>query len=83
MEVLNLATKEKQDEILSNFPINVSNRKIFIENGLFTVPDDVEAIYVTVCGGGGGGGAACIIRNLYKVTPGQIINITVGKGGAG
>lgn len=34
-------------------------------------------------GGGGGGGGACIARKLYPVEPGQVISITIGKGGIG
>lgn len=36
----------------------------------------------TLGGGGGGGGGACII-DVYTVSGGQTISITVGKGGAG
>ncbi|MDD3394171.1 MAG: BppU family phage baseplate upper protein [Anaerotignum sp.] len=34
-------------------------------------------------GGGGGGGGACIVEQLFEVTPGQTLVITVGVGGAG
>lgn len=32
-------------------------------------------------GGNGGNGGDCILKQPYNVTPGQVINITVGKGG--
>lgn len=71
-----------------------STTKTFTSNGTFIVPSGVTGIFVTACGGGGGGagdanyaagggGAACIIRQLFSVTPGQQINITIGSGGAG
>ena len=34
-------------------------------------------------GGSGGGGAAAVYETEYTVTPGQLLNITVGSGGAG
>lgn len=35
------------------------------------------------CGGSGGGGAAAVLQTPLTVTPAQIINITIGTGGAG
>ena len=76
----------------------MQNKKVFTKNGTFVVPAGVNGIYITACGGGGGGasgrrdssyhgagggGAACIIHQFFSVTPGQIIPITVGQGGAG
>ncbi len=63
----------------------------------FTVPDGVSEIRVTVVGGGGGGGAGAggwgsgggggcgggVVGSVLRVTPGQIIPLTVGEGGAG
>ena len=67
----------------------------FTSDGTFTVPAGVTKILVTACGGGascswtsssslyvaGGQGGACICKKAFKVTPGQKISITVGKGG--
>ena len=61
--------------------------KTFVANGTFVVPTGVTGIFVTACGAGGGGsfagggGAMCIINSYYPVTPGQIIEITLGVGG--
>jgi len=54
----------------------------------FNVPDGVHLVYVTMCGGGGAGatdglggaGAATIVRKPFPVSPGQAIDVTVGKG---
>ncbi len=64
----------------------------------FTVPDGVKEITVQVWGGGGaggsgtqqgqnirsggGGGGGAYQLRTYAVTPGQVINLTVGAGGA-
>lgn len=59
----------------------------------FTVPANVYALDVEVVGGGGGGstngangnigaGGGGYHRKMYSVTPGQILNYTVGSGGA-
>ena len=79
-----------QNNILRN------NVQIFTSNGTFTVPNQVETIYITACGGGGGGGAAgenhggggggggeMIVQKSFHVTPKQTIDITIGKGGTG
>lgn len=64
------------------------------KSGDFTVPEGVTRIKITASGGGGGGacaadasaggggGGACIIE-IFEVTPGQVISVTVGKGGKG
>lgn len=64
----------------------------------WTVPSGVTKVYVEVIGGGGGGGKRSITsalgagggaggggisRKLVNVTPGTIIPVTVGVGGAG
>ena len=64
----------------------------------WTVPPNVNEIWLTACagGGGGGGGAAsavtggpggggaqCVYRKKYTVTPNSNIAITVGTGGPG
>jgi hypothetical protein len=70
-----------------------------IGNSSFTVPPNVFSITVTghggggggggadggsgFGGGGGGGGGANRISQTFAVTPGQVLNITVGRGGAG
>ena len=77
------------DEMLS-----VHGTQTFTANGTFIVPKGVTKILVTACGGGascswtsssqyvaGGQGGACIYKKAFKVTPGQTIPITVGKGG--
>jgi hypothetical protein len=65
----------------------------FFESGTFTVPEGVTKITVTACGGGGGGasklgvpaggGADAIMDQVFAVTPGATLAITVGKGGKG
>jgi hypothetical protein len=57
----------------------------------WTVPASVNSIEILVVAGGGGGGrygggggAGGVIYNPnYRVTPGQVISVTVGGGGAG
>ena len=70
---------------------NLGRRRVFLTGThTFTVPHGVFQIFVTACGAGGGGeslsaiasgrgggGGDCVIGQLYTVTPGQIINITV------
>jgi len=71
--------------------------EVFDESGNFTVPAEITEVQVLVVGGGGsagtqgdcgtatgsgGGGAGGLIYNeSYSVTPGQVINITIGAGG--
>lgn len=66
--------------------------EIFREDGTFTVPEGVAELTIIACGGGGGaalamnqepsggGGAACV-KKTVSVTPGQKIQVTIGKGG--
>lgn len=69
----------------------LGGKKTFTKSGTFTVPDSVTNIRVTAAAGGGGGcynyygggGGACIVNQYFDVTPGEVIEITVGKGGAG
>lgn len=74
--------------------IKTHGTQTFTSDGTFTVPDGVTKILVTACGGGascnegsssiqaaGGQGGACIFKKAFKVTPGQKIQITIGKGG--
>lgn len=74
--------------------IKTHGTQTFTSNGTFTVPDGVTKILITACGGGascnrgsnstqaaGGQGGACIFKKAFKVTPGQKIPITIGKGG--
>jgi hypothetical protein len=65
----------------------------------FTVPHGVSQLYVELAGGGGGGGGGSIGVNVYtrggggggsslkkgilSVTPGQVLSISLGTGGAG
>jgi hypothetical protein len=69
--------------------------KVFAAPGVFswTVPDGVYRVYAKVIGAGGGGrnssvfggggGGGGVAEGLVNVTPGQVISITVGAGGAG
>lgn len=74
--------------------IQAHGTQTFTEDGTFTVPSGVTKILITACGGGascnsgsssiqaaGGQGGACIFKKAFKVTPGQKIPITIGKGG--
>ena len=61
----------------------------FTSDGTFTVPAGVTKILVTAFGAGGGGvlysggqGGDRIIKKAYSVTPGTVIPITIGIGGA-
>lgn len=55
----------------------------------FTVPANVREVMVTALAGGGGGaksgggGGGGLIVAIYKVAPGQVINVYVGFGGSG
>lgn len=78
-----------------NSVIQAHGTQTFTKNGTFTVPDGVTKIWITACGGGGGGGAgyaaggggggggAFVIQQPCEVTPGQVLSITIGKGGTG
>nr|DAU98908.1 MAG TPA: hypothetical protein [Bacteriophage sp.] len=74
--------------------IQAHGTQTFTEDGTFTVPVGVTKIWITACGGGascnrgsssnaaaGGQGGACIFKKAFKVTPGQKIPITIGRGG--
>lgn len=74
--------------------MTVRKKKMFTTSGTFTVPVNVvgSTIYVSGCAGGGGGssiygcgggGGQSMINRAVSVTPGQVINITIGAGGMG
>ncbi len=53
----------------------------FTQNGTFTVPNFVTAIKVSACAAGVGRYAGeYLIDQIYNVTPGQIIELTIGAG---
>lgn len=69
----------------------------YAESGTFVVPENVTSINVRAWGGGGGGGSGNkewdweggsggggggYVEGTISVTPGQVINYTVGHGGA-
>ncbi|MBZ7923099.1 hypothetical protein LAC81_15010 [Ensifer adhaerens] len=84
---------------IANFsPANIParNTQQFTASGSFTVPADVYRVKARVWGGGGGaggsfgangagsgGGGAGYAEGIVEVTPGQVIAVTVGSGGAG
>jgi hypothetical protein len=65
----------------------------FTTSGTFVVPNGVTLVKVRMCGGGGGagasnqggggGGAGGYAENIFPVTPGQPIAVTIGAGGNG
>lgn len=62
----------------------------FFENGAFTVPSGVHEVFLTACGGGAGaaggraGGAGeAVLKRKINVTPGEEIEVYIGKGGPG
>lgn len=72
------------------------NSALYASSGSFTVPTNITVVRVTVVGGGGGGfqtstccgiansgGAGGYAMGLYGVTPGAVITVSVGSGGAG
>jgi len=92
-----VATKGYADALGANY-VTVSKSQKFTVNGTFTVPNNVTLVWVTAVGGGGGGGGggsniapsgggggAGELKYHVPVTviPSQIINITIGIGGAG
>lgn len=67
----------------------------FLANGSFTIPAGVTGMLVTAVGaggggsgtnstnaGGGGGGGETVYRKPIVVTPGAVITVTIGVGGA-
>lgn len=62
--------------------------KGFTQNGSFTVPAGVTRIMVEAWGAGGGGssggggGAGMYLQSIQTVTPGQVLTVTTGTGGA-
>ncbi|MCB5944110.1 glycine-rich domain-containing protein [Acidocella sp. KAb 2-4] len=71
-----------------------ANMQVFTQSGNFVVPNGVSTVKVTVIGGGGsggyhstmpsgGGGAGGRAKGIVTgLTPGQVIAVTVGAGGA-
>lgn len=71
----------------------------FTSSGSFTVPSGVTGVMVTMQGGGGGGSSSCpsfnaqgcpggasgyyVVSQVFSVSPGQVISITIGGGGSG
>jgi hypothetical protein len=67
----------------------------FTSSSTFVVPNGVTRVKVRMCGGGGGGGAGAnnqggggggaggYAENVFPVTPGQSIAVTIGVGGNG
>ena len=69
----------------------------FTSDGEFTVPEGVDEVDVLVVAGGGGGGGnsgsgtggggggagGLVWQESHSVTPGSVIDVTVGSGGAG
>jgi hypothetical protein len=53
----------------------------FTANGTFSVPDDVDFVWVSMVGGGGGGGTSALIDDSYH--PGAQVASGGGGGGAG
>jgi hypothetical protein len=73
----------------------LTNRQEFISSGQFIVPAGVTVVYVTVQGAGGSGGAQnttaggrggnggdCVVSQPVYVREGEVINVTIGAGGA-
>lgn len=83
--------------LLDQLPYSAGQQK-FTANGSFNVPTNVRKLFVTLVGGGGGG-AGAISTSPYSpggggaggvkyrvplsVSPGQVISVTIGAGGAG
>jgi hypothetical protein len=69
------------------------NGYVFTRSGMYTVPTGVVNLKVLVIGGGGGGGAGWegggggaggfVYQGFYQVTPGQAIQVIIGRGGRG
>lgn len=65
--------------------------KVFYTNGTFTVPENVEQVYVSICGGGGGAtsdfyyggcGAGAVVDAPISVVPNSVHNVIIGAAGA-
>jgi len=73
------------------YRIPLSNLVVFTSSGTFTVPDNVYKIKAEVWGGGGGGSGGVgatgagggYAQKMLDVSPGDLITVTVGVGGAG
>lgn len=62
-----------------NALINAGRRKLFTEDGTWTVPDGITEIMVSGCGSGKGRFAGqAMVRELKTVVPGEVISFTVG-----
>ncbi len=75
----------------------VNGHKLITASGQFVVPEGVYQVMVIVQGGGAGAGPGnstsvnsagaaagiCIVDSPVRVEPGQVINCTIGAGGAG
>lgn len=84
-----MVNSENIKNYTKDFVKNKAGATCFYTNGVYVVPDDIEAIYVSGCAGGGGGsfcggggGGESVSRKKITVTPGERINITIGTGGA-
>lgn len=80
---------------LSQLAPGFSRMTTLTSSGPFVVPNGVTLVKVRMCGGGGGGGAGAAnqggggggaggyAENVFPVTPGQSIAVTIGAGGNG
>lgn len=81
---------------LSDFVGKITNSVTFLTDGDFTVPKNVNFLFATGQGAGASGGVLAnrisgivkagpsgrlIVREVIPVTPGQVIPVTIGKGG--
>jgi len=73
-------------------PAEHKHKRVFFTNGIFTVPNNVTKVFITMCAAGGGGssifgcgGAAgeSVVYYQVDVMPGEQITIFVGVGGHG
>lgn len=81
------------DKMINKISANIYNEKIFLTNGTFTVPVEVDTIYISGCGAGGNGTNATssddgvagkagqyLLQEVVGVKPGEKFTITVGNG---
>jgi hypothetical protein len=69
----------------------IGQAQVFNTNGNFTVPDNIYRVRARLWGAGGGGsgtnggsgGAGGYVESFVDVTPGDIMPVVVGTGGAG